>query len=476
MKKTTLRNKVHKGFVSAVLVAGLFVGPVAYAQTISARIGDPYTDTLQLWSEIAASIEQVTQQVAATFQHPTQSQTAAVTPEEATQQSKTTSSTAAGETQTPSPTQTIVVATTTRTVIEYAPRRDTSVLSAKLESLITIVGNLASLIRTTQQTAPVPPLPQNVAADGNPDVPYAAESNISNLSNVTITNANITASEIPALDYLSLSGGSLAGNLILNGSATTTGTSYFSGNVGIGTSTSQDALAIDGSTFLANITAPSLTINRLYANGGSLYWAGSVIAGGATGNWASDGTNTWRTGGNVGIGTSSPFAALSVVGNGYLTGSLSAAAVTATNATSTNFFSTFGDFTTGLINTLSGTTLTYTAASTTNFSNSGTAYFGGSGTTTIDSSGDLTVGGSLRTSGNVTLGNATSTSFFAQTASLGSLSLSSPLSVASGGTGWTSIANGYIPFGNGGSALATSSLFYWDNTDGRLGIGTTTLS
>jgi LysM repeat protein len=45
------------------------------------------------------------------------------------------------------------------------------------------------------------PLPQYVAADGNPIVPYAAENNISNLSNVTITNANLTAAGIPALNY-----------------------------------------------------------------------------------------------------------------------------------------------------------------------------------------------------------------------------------------------------------------------------------
>jgi hypothetical protein len=48
------------------------------------------------------------------------------------------------------------------------------------------------------------------------------------------------------------------------------------------------------------------------------------------------------------------------------------------------------------------------------------------------------------------------------------------LPVANGGTGWASLASGYIPFGNGAGALATSSSLYWDNTDGRLGIGTTT--
>ena len=56
-------------------------------------------------------------------------------------------------------------------------------------------------------------LPQSVAAGGNSAAPYAAASNISNLSNVTITNANLTASEIPALNYLSLGGGTLTGSL-----------------------------------------------------------------------------------------------------------------------------------------------------------------------------------------------------------------------------------------------------------------------
>ena len=54
----------------------------------------------------------------------------------------------------------------------------------------------------------------------------------------------------------------------------------------------------------------------------------------------------------------------------------------------------------------------------------------------------------------------------------GTWSASSTLSVAYGGTGWNSIAAGYIPFGNGAAALATSSSFYWDNGNSRLGIGT----
>ena len=49
----------------------------------------------------------------------------------------------------------------------------------------------------------------------------------------------------------------------------------------------------------------------------------------------------------------------------------------------------------------------------------------------------------------------------------------SPIAAAYGGTGWANVNAGSILFGNGASALATSRNLYWDNTDGRLGIGTT---
>jgi len=56
----------------------------------------------------------------------------------------------------------------------------------------------------------------------------------------------------------------------------------------------------------------------------------------------------------------------------------------------------------------------------------------------------------------------------------GTWSASSTLAVAYGGTGWNNIQAGYIPFGNGAGALSTSTSFYWDNGNSRLGLGTTT--
>ncbi len=251
--------------------------------------------------------------------------------------------------------------------------------NSKIESQIAALQSaLSSQSNQSYDASAV--IPQQVAAGGAPNG-IAAASNIGQLSGVTITNANLTASEIPALDYLSLSGGTLGGDLELNGNATTTGASYFTGNVGIGTTSPQDALALNGSAYLASITAPTNTANRLYANGGSLYWAGSVIAGGATGNWTSDGTSVWRTGGYVGVGTSSPFVALSVVGNGYFTGSLTAASSTLGNATSTSIFSPIASFTNAVVNSFNASlanivALTATNATTTNLYVSNTASIG----------------------------------------------------------------------------------------------------
>jgi hypothetical protein len=91
---------------------------------------------------------------------------------------------------------------------------------------------------------------------------------------------------------------------------------------------------------------------------------------------------------------------------------------------------------------LSGGTLT--TASSSQFSIFNTAYFGATATSTFNSAGALT--------------------------------LAAPLVVPSGGTGWSSLKSGYIPFGNGSSALATASNLFWDATNSRLGISNSTPS
>ena len=54
-----------------------------------------------------------------------------------------------------------------------------------------------------------------------------------------------------------------------------------------------------------------------------------------------------------------------------------------------------------------------------------------------------------------------------------SLSLTTALPVTSGGTGFGTLTTGYIPFGAGTSALNSSANLFWDNTNNRLGVGTT---
>ncbi len=58
----------------------------------------------------------------------------------------------------------------------------------------------------------------------------------------------------------------------------------------------------------------------------------------------------------------------------------------------------------------------------------------------------------------------------------GGLTLGTALSVANGGTGFQSLNAGYIPFGAGTSAFGSSSKLFWDNTNSRLGIGTSSPS
>ena len=353
-----------RSIVIAVFVFVLTVSPYAHAaQTTTVGINDPVADMVQLWTAALSSIETLSQQLASVLQpqpsltfdrsakqpapnNSPQPAALAASAALATQPLPETATTSGSVSGTPPTSQqpqsqnapaatshqttqspfvklpglsevgTAVPSSQTSATFSATPAtafvtqsQFNAAFSNRLDPLIGIVGDIASILPSLSGSQI--PTPQQVAGNGNPEA-IGAGAAINQLNNVTITNANLTASEIPPLDYLSLSGGSLSGDLSVTGNATTTGTSYFSGNVGIGTSSSQDALSVNGSTYLTNIASPSITANRLYANSGSLYWAGSVIAGAATGNWTSDGTNVWRTGGSVGIGTTTPTALLTL--------------------------------------------------------------------------------------------------------------------------------------------------------------------
>jgi hypothetical protein len=349
-----------------LLVSFLFV-PVAYADTAAAPIGNPYIDTLQLWSSIASSIESIAQdamstaaQLASTLQHlptaparvqapsvpatsppqtaslaeavasfesasdspATSTEPAPIPTSDQTTNSLNVKSAELSTTQHPSPTTQSAISAPTNVTSEAltAPSDTNFVTEPELAAqLLQLSNSLASKLNSTQfLTVPG----------------WAASQQIGQLNGTTITNANLTASEIPALNYLSLSGGTIAGNLAVTGA-------------------------------------------------------------------------------------------------------------------------------------FSGGALSLSTASTTNFSNFGTAYFGGTATTTIDSGGNLTVGGSLIANGNVTLGNGTSTTFYATTASstdlfasvgnLGTLSAGALTLTSSGlgvGIATSQIGTGTGPGGYSGSTFA----------------------
>ena len=102
--------------------------------------------------------------------------------------------------------------------------------------------------------------------------------------------------------------------------------------------------------------------------------------------------------------------------------------------------------------TVSGTTLTFTTAPAAGTNNISVRYLGQQSTTNVASF-----------SGGTTGLSPTS-------AATGAVTLSGILNVANGGTGLTTLATGYIPYGNGTGALNSSANLFFDGTN--LGIGT----
>ncbi len=157
----------------------------------------------------------------------------------------------------------------------------------------------------------------------------------------------------------------------------------------------------------------------------------------------------------LGIATTTPSTNLSVAGSGYFTGGLGIGTLntapgslvvtgntTLGSATSTNFFSTVANFTSAIATTFNASLANIAGLSVTN------------STTT----------------------NATTTNLYAQSASIGSLGLSSALGIGSGGTGLASgPAYGQVLLGNGSGGYtltSTSSLGItsgvWGNITGTL--------
>jgi hypothetical protein len=318
-----------RGVAAVVFVLALTFSPYAHAaDTTAVGINDPFTDTLQLWSALLNVIDSVAYQLGAglqsqsswTFDRSPQQQTpktvrpsfaaSAVLATQSLPETATTSGSASNPPTNPKqPPAKSLPETSLPTIYAsptFAAATATSafVTQDQFNNALSVLGASVQQLLARTNTNPVP---EYVAGGGNATNPYAAASAINQLSNVTITNPTITglsASAIPDLSgsYLSLGGGTLTGAFVNSGTAS----SSFAGALGIGTTSPSDTFALNGAAYFADITAPSVTTNRLYSNSGSLYWAGSLIGGGGVGNWTSSGGNVYRASGNVGVGTTSP--------------------------------------------------------------------------------------------------------------------------------------------------------------------------
>jgi len=251
------------------------------------------------------------------------------------------------------------------------------------------------------------------------------------------------------------------------------------GRVGFGTSTPLEVVNIEnGALYLGNFL-PSATSNRLYAQGGSLYWNGSLLGGGSSGNWDTDGTHVYRLTGNVGIGTSTPAERLVVLGNGLVSGSVTAAS-----------FIGSGTLITGLnADALASGTVSYDRLpiSATQVSNWDTAY----------GWGDHALQGYINDLDTVSIGDLSNVSIaglatgdflrFNGTAFINDVLVSGDiptldiltktsgtLSGNRGGTGMTAFVPGQLLFGSSTDALTSSGNLFWDLANNRLGIGTST--
>lgn len=265
---------------------------------------------------------------------------------------------------------------------------------------------------------------------------------------------------------LQVNGNIAVGNGYVTASPPTNGM-IVQGNVGIGTASPVSRLHVQ-SNFSGN--GATLTVENAntagdtaldFKSGGSLkanlYWNGA--AGGSAFIVNSTGNNTAlnTSGGNVGIGTTGPAYKLDVAGNIRTTGTLYANANGAAYLCGgddaclwdVNIANTVGVY--GLADSTVGSIKLGSGGGTIS------GYGGNVGIGTTSPAQKLDVSGNANISGNLTVGG---------TFTAGSLLATTATNIAGG-------LAGYIPFQTAASTTGFDSSLFWDNTNKRLGIGTT---
>ena len=401
-------------FLSVLLAASFIVAPLAHADTAPVPIGNPYTDTIQLWSEITSGVSAFVHEFAAIFSG---SGFASVFPPPASPSKSLTAAVSLSSGQqttfaTPVETASTSSGSATPTVIDYITNPIERVVEQEplVSNTFVTQNELAEvLLSLSEKPAPAQTevLPQEVAADGNPDVPYAASNNIGTLSGVTISNATISGGSVPsssltgtitnAIETATGEIDSLTGTALTYTNGTTTNatsTNLFASNLAAA------VLAVSGTSTLTHLNLSTLNCST-FGNGGKLTTdaLGNVTCAADQGGSGSTvgGADTqvqFNSGGSFTGSSAFTFASSSALltvtnaSTSNLTANYSSSTnLVAGNATSTNLFASLANFTTGVINTLSGAQLTYTAASTTNLSASAEGSFGTASTTNLVVSG-----------------------------------------------------------------------------------------
>ena len=348
-------SHVKRSLIGIALALSLFLAPLAHADTGYVPIGDPYTDTLQL-CEATTVFASLGHDFTSLFDghqptainSPNNSQRNSVSLAAAVTSFNNPPRTASSATSTePTPNATSNQTTLSKNVKSAdsaSINQQTSALSGPTPAFdasdfVTQNELAAQLLQlsnslTAKFSAPAPEvLPQYVAAGGNPENPFAASNAIDNLSNVTITNANLSASEIPALNYFPATNTVSVG---YGGTGTSNAPTYGqlllgNGNGGYTLTATSSLGILSGSSLLPSANTWSAlnlfsggasTTN--FSNFGTAYFGGtgtsSFNGAGAlslVSNGLTVGTNQLVvSGGDVGVGTSSPDNLLDIANSG----------------------------------------------------------------------------------------------------------------------------------------------------------------